>query len=387
MTPDKQRLIAIVAGEASGDQLGASLIRALKASLGESVRFVGVGGPAMEGEGLSSFFPQTDIAVMGLGPVLKRLPLILMRIRQTAWEIAALKPDLLVTIDSPDFCKRVAKRVRGTEPSIPIIHWVCPSVWAWRPGRAPAMRPYIDHVLCLLPFEPEALKRLKGPPGTYIGHPLIERAPDLRPQSSDEQAARANAEKPVILLLPGSRGSEIKHLLSDFLETIRIAGLAGAELVLPTLPHLEARVRATVEASGLNIAIVLGDEAKRAAFRRARAAIAASGTVTLELAVAQIPMVTAYRVAGWEAFIARRLITADSAILPSLILKRKFVPEYIQEAAQPSVMGAALAALVPDGEARAAQLTGFAAVDAALRENDVSPSARAAEIALRYLSA
>jgi lipid-A-disaccharide synthase len=247
------------------------------------------------------------------------------------------------------------------------------------------MRPYIDHVLCLLPFEPAALKRLKGPSGTYVGHPLIERSDALRPHIEAERAQRADAERPVVLILPGSRGSEIRHLLDDFLRAIPLAGLAEAELILPTLPHLEARIRAMVSASGLAVNVVTGEVAKLDAMRRARVAIAASGTVTLELAVAQIPMVTAYRMAGWEAFIARRLVTASSAILPNLVLDRKFVPEFLQEAATPAALAAALASLVPDGPARDAQLAAFGELDQRMRADGASPSAHAAAIVARFL--
>jgi lipid-A-disaccharide synthase len=378
--------IAIVAGEASGDQLGASFIRALRAR-GLDVELLGVGGPEMSGEGMTSLFPQSDIAVMGLGPVIRRLPLLIRRIRETADFLVREKPDLLLTIDSPDFTKRVAKRVRAAAPEVPILHWVCPSVWAWRPGRAPAMRPYIDHVLCLLPFEPAALERLKGPKGSFIGHPLIERAHDLRPQDDMAAAARATSEKPTVLILPGSRNSEIKHLLADFLAAIDRAGLDDADLVLPTLPHIEARVREIVSASGLPVRVIVGEAAKREAMRLARVALAASGTVTLELAVAQIPMITAYRMANWEAFIARRLVTASSAILPNLILSENIVPEFLQEAATPDALAAALLEIIPDGDARARQLDAFYRLDTIMRSDGVSPSSHAVDVALGLIRA
>ncbi len=182
--------VFLVAGEASGDQLGASLIRALRA-VDPSIEFAAVGGPRMAEEGVSSLFPLSDIAVMGLGPVIRRLPTILRRMGETVRAVLAFRPDVLVTIDSPDFSKRVAKRVRKANPRQATVHWVCPSVWAWRPGRAPAMRPYIDHVLCLLPFEPAALQRLHGPEGTYIGHPAIERlANSVRNRKPNRHPAR-----------------------------------------------------------------------------------------------------------------------------------------------------------------------------------------------------
>lgn len=371
--------IAIVTGEASGDQLGASLLAALKAK-GLALEPMGVGGPAMAAEGLDSLFDQNDIAVMGLGPVIRRLPLILRRISESAAAIIAAKPDILVTIDAPDFSKRVARRVRATAPEIPIMHWVCPSVWAWRPGRAPAMRPYIDHILCLLPFEPAALERLKGPPGSYIGHPLVERIPEMRPRDAEEAAARADVARPLLLMLPGSRMSEIRRLLPLFIEVARRVSMSHpqARWILPTLPHLALTIRAMVRASGVEIEVVTTPQAKLNAMRAARAAIAASGTVTLELALADIPMITAYRVAGWEAAIARRLVTVSSAILPNLVLGENVVPEFIQEAATLDNLHAAFAPLLDDGAAFATQKQGFARLETLMRATGLPPSEAAA---------
>jgi lipid-A-disaccharide synthase len=304
---------------------------------------------------------------MGLGPVIRRLPLLMRRIRETAASIAAERPDILVTIDAPDFSKRVARRVRVLAPDIPIIHWVCPSVWAWRPGRAPAMRPYIDHVLCLLPFEPAALQRLSGPPGTYIGHPLIERIDEMRPGTDEERRQRAT-DGPV-LLLPGSRVSEIRRLLPLFLAATDQGLPKGTRRVIPTLPHLEALVKAEVGAR--DIAIVTGEAAKYAAFRSARAALAASGTVTLELALAGIPIIAAYRVAAWEAFIA-----------PNLVLGENLVPEFIQEAATADNLRAALLPLLSGAPEASRQRDGFIRLEALMREDGLSPSAHAASVVL-----
>lgn len=373
--PAKLPRIAIVAGEASGDQLGASLLRRFRAE-GFEAEVAGVGGAAMEAEGFRSLFPQSDIAVMGVGPVIRRLPTLLRRIRETADSIISARPDLLLTIDSPDFCKRVAKRVRARAPEIPIVHWVCPSVWAWRPRRAPAMRPYVDRILCLLPFEPDALLRLHGPEGVFVGHPLIERLDRLTP-SAGEQRIRDQVDPMTILLLPGSRQSEIRHLLKDFLIAARMAAPAGARFLLPTLPHIAPMVRALVVQSGLPVEITTSEDEKHAAFRQARAALAASGTVTLELALARIPMVTAYRMANWEAAIARRLITASSAILPNLILGENIIPEFIQEAVIPADLAASLAAILPDGAMRQHQLTRFDQLEAIMRASEAAPSARA----------
>ncbi|HRE20187.1 MAG TPA: lipid-A-disaccharide synthase [Rhabdaerophilum sp.] len=375
--------IAVVSGEASGDLLGASLLRALK-DKGLTLDVIGVGGQAMAGEGLVSLFPQNEIAVMGLGPVIRRLPLILRRIRETATKIVEARPDILVTIDAPDFSKRVAKRVHHAAPGIPIVHWVCPSVWAWRPGRAPAMQAYIDHVLCLLPFEPAALERLKGPPGTYIGHPLVEQIPALRPRDEREATAREDIVHPQLLVLPGSRLSEIRRLLPLFLDVLNrlIPVYPGLRPIIPTLPHLVPSIEAILGPWRGRIPLLVNTEAKRAAMRQARAALAASGTVTLELALAGIPMIAAYRVANWEAFIARRLITVSSAILPNIILGENVVPEFIQEDATTENLTAALAPLLTASPGFSKQTESFARLETLMRATGIPPSERAATLVL-----
>jgi lipid-A-disaccharide synthase len=227
--------VFIVAGEASGDQLGASLMRGLRRRLVGEIRFRGVGGPAMAAEGLASQFPMDDVTAVGFGSVMRKLPLILRRIRETAAAVIAAPPDVLILIDSPDFNQRVAPRVRRALPALPVVRYVAPTVWVWRPGRARKLTPFVDHVLALFPFEPEVLKKLGGPPATYVGHPLLERIADLRP-SPEERKSRAKGT-PVLLVLPGSRRLEIARLAGIFGEAIgRVTQKRGAiRVVLPTL--------------------------------------------------------------------------------------------------------------------------------------------------------
>ena len=375
--------IFLVAGEKSGDELGCKLMRALRAQGGSDLRLRGVGGEAMEREGLKSLFPQSDIAVMGFLPVIARLPTLLRRIRETAEAVIADPPDVLVIIDSPDFTHRVAKRVRARLPHLPIIDYVSPTVWAWRPGRARKMRAYVDHVLALLPFEPDAHKRLGGPPTTYVGHPLIERLGDLRP--GPEEALARSASPPTVLLLPGSRRSEIGRLLALFGQTAaRIEALAGpVDFVLPAVTHLEGAIREGVAGWKTPPRVVLGEAEKLKAFRRARAALAASGTVSLELALAGVPMVVAYRVSKLEEMIVRALATTPSVVLPNLILGENVIPEFLQEQASPQALASAVAALLPEGPAREAQARGLARLDGLMRlEDGDTPSARAARIVM-----
>src|ERR1700730_13798048 len=232
----------MVAGEHSGDALGGKLMAALNARRRGRIRYVGVGGEAMAAHGLVSQFAIEDVAVMGPGAILRRLPVILRRLQTTSRAAIAADPDALVIIDSPEFTHRIARRVRRRRPDIPIIDYVAPSVWAWRPGRAKKMQSYIDHVLALLPFEPDAYRRLGGPPCSYVGHPLIEQTASLRP-GPDEQKRR-HERPPVLLVLPGSRRSEIRHHMAVFGETLgRLAAEGVAfEPVLPTMPHLHEAV-------------------------------------------------------------------------------------------------------------------------------------------------
>jgi lipid-A-disaccharide synthase len=379
--------IALVAGEHSGDQLGFKLMGALGAALNGHVAFVGVGGEAMAAEGLESLFPISDIAVMGILPVLARLPRLIARIRQTAQAIVAARPDALVIIDSPDFTHRVARRVRKALPDLPIVDYVSPSVWAWRPGRAKAMRAYVDCVLALLPFEPEAYVRLDGPPCVYVGHPLIERLDDLRPNA--DEALRRAAEPPIVVVLPGSRRSEIRRLMDVFggaLDGLReLVGPFTA--VLPTLPHIENEVRARAALWRQTPRIVLGDAPKFEAFRTARAALAASGTVTLELALAGVPMVGAYKVGIVEEQL-KYLIKVPSILLPNLILGARAIPEKLQRDCAPAALGAALADVLRDGPEREAQIEALARLDQFMRLSDGrAPSFHAARAVLKTMAA
>ena len=374
--------IALVAGEHSGDQLGFKLMQALRAASPTPVSFTGVGGERMAAEGLASLFPLSDIAVMGFVPVIRRLPSLLRHIRETAKAIVAADPDVLVIIDSPDFTHRVAKLVRRQRPTLPIVDYVSPSVWAWRPGRARRMRPYVDHVLALLPFEPAAHARLGGPPCSYVGHPLVERLAELRPTPDD--SFRRAAKPPLVVVLPGSRRSEISRLTADFGAAIGIiaAEIGALEVVVPAVDHLVDDIQARVKTWPVQPTIVRGEAAKLAAFRRARVALAASGTVTLELALAHVPMVVAYKVAPFETWL-RYVIKVPSIVLPNLILGELAIPELIQEACTPERLAATLLPLIGTAAARAAQHQALERLDSLmLLQTEQSPSQRAAEIIL-----
>ncbi len=373
--------IWLVAGEDSGDQLGAKLMRALRETAPDTA-FGGVGGEAMAETGFASLFPLDDVAVMGYLPVLARARTLLRRIRETAEAAVRARPDVLVIIDSPGFTHAVAKRVRKAAPGIPIIDYVSPSVWAWRPWRAKGMRPFIDHVLALLPFEPDAHRRLGGPPCTYVGHPLIERLPELRPAGAD--LTRRAAEPYSLVVLPGSRRSEIERLMPVFgLALAQLGRVLPVEAVLPAVTRHRALIERLSADWPAPVRIVTGEAPKYAAFRGARAALAASGTVTLELALAGVPMVVAYKVSRMEEVIARRLIQVPSIVLPNLILAENAMPEFVQADCTPKRLAEALSPLLTGGAARAAQCAALARIDARMRLQDAdTPSRAAARIVL-----
>lgn len=378
------RQIAVVVGERSGDALGAGLVRALKARLGPDVAFWGVAGPEMQAEGVATLFSMEDVAVMGFGPVVARLPTILRRISETARAVIERKPDLLVIIDSPDFTHRVARKARAALPSLTLVDYVSPSVWAWRPGRAKRMRSYVDHVLALLPFEPAAHRRLGGPACTYVGHPLIESLGELRPRPGERTVLGEGPTR--LLVLPGSRAGVVHRHGPLFGETLRRLGADAARLdvVLPTVPNLVDDLMRMTAGWPVRPRIVVGDGEKRAAFRSAHAALAASGTVTLELALAGVPMAAAYRLERFAPLLKPFVrIEAPFILLPNLILGEKAIPELVHRDATPDRLAEALRSLLHDGAARRAQLGALARLDERMSLPDgEKPSERAAEITL-----
>jgi lipid-A-disaccharide synthase len=374
--------ILIVAGEASGDQLGGPLMTALRERLFGQVEFRGVGGSAMQAQGLQSLFIMEDLTAIGINQVFRKLPTIFRRMRELVATAVTDKPDMAILIDSPDFNLRLAARLRRRIPSLPIVDYVSPTVWVWRSGRARAMRPNIDHVLALFPFEPQVHERLGGPPCTYVGHPLLERIGELRPTPTAK--AMREASEPTMLVLPGSRSTEIQRLSPVFGETVaRLTELRGRiNFVLPTLPSKLALIEAAISNWPVKPQLVTDEKEKFAAFRRARVALAASGTVTLELALAGVPMVAGYKVSGLEAPIARRVIRSPSAILPNLIIGENVVPEFHQEQCTAENLVAALEPLFEDSPERKRQLEGFSTLEGKMATGGEAPSFRAARIAI-----
>jgi lipid-A-disaccharide synthase len=379
--------VAVVAGEVSGDLLGGDLVAALKRRYEGQVELVGVGGEALEAQGLHSLFDYSELSIMGFIQVLKKLPKLIARIRQTAEAIIAAKPDVLLIIDSPDFTHRVAKRVRKALPDVPIINYVCPSVWAWKEYRAQKMLAYVDHVLAVLPFEPEAMQRLGGPPTTYVGHRLTVDADllETRRQRASRSAVAADAQM-TVLLLPGSRASEIRQLLPVFERATEELSRRnnGVRYLLPTVPKQESLVRSLVENWSVKPEIFVGQDAKWQAFAHADAAMAASGTVILELGLADVPVVSTYKTEWLARFVMSR-IKVWSAALPNLIADYAVVPELINDVLRPGLLARYMERLSSDTPERAAMFAGYDRVWQRMQTEE-PPGDKAAGIVLDVLS-
>jgi len=379
--------VMIVVGEVSGDVLGAELAQALKEHTGGRICFSGVAGAAMQAQGVGSLFPMTDIAVMGPREVLTRARLILRRIRETAQAVITSKPDALVIIDSPDFTHTVAKRVHKRAPNIPIINYVSPSVWAWRQGRAAAMARYLTRVLALLPFEPEFFASHGALDCVYVGHPAVQRMPVAG--SGVEFRARHGIapDAPVLLVLPGSRFNEVKRLQGIFGETARLlkSTMPDLRIVVPVVPHVRALVEASTAQWGVDAILIEGEDDKRAAFDAATAALAASGTVSLELGLARVPMVIGYKIDPIAAVLVQYLLKVPSVVLVNLILDRPAVQEFLQSFCTPPNLAAALKPLLSETAERARALADLDDLRQRMQADGDPPSRRAARAVLELI--
>ncbi len=370
----------LIAGEASGDRLGAALMAGLD-RLRPGIRFQGIAGPQMQAMGMGSLFPMETLSVMGLAEVLPRYFELKARIRQVAQDVLHSDAAALVTIDSPDFCLRVARIVKAARPDLPVIHYVAPSVWAWRPGRAQKMAQVVDHVLALLPFEPP-LMQAAGMTCDFVGHPVV-----AEPLATPAERAAFMGNGPLILALPGSRRGEVTRLAPVIGETLGHVQAAhpDARVLLPTLPHLEPLLRDLTAGWPLRPEIVTGAEAKRAAFAAADVALAASGTVSLELAANACPMVIAYRMNPLTMWIMRRMALVDTVTLVNLVSETRAVPEFIGPECQPSRIAPAVLALLAGGAPRAAQNAAMALTMDRLGKGGEPPGLRAARSVLDHL--
>ena len=372
-------LIYLIAGEPSGDALGANLMRALRQRTDGAVRFAGIGGEQMAAEGLISLFPLDDLAVMGVAEVLPRARTILKRVAEAVADIRARQPAAVVTIDSSGFNWRVAQRLRRARDAVPLIHYVAPMVWAWRAGRARRMARWYDHLMALLPFEPPYFTKV-GLSSSYVGHPVIEMGAAKGDGAGFRRRHGIAPSARMVAILPGSRGGEVGRLLPILGQTVaRLARkLSDLVVVVPATANVAARVQAAV-AGWAAQAMVVDNAEKYDAFAASDAALAASGTVALELAVAGVPTVVTYRVNPLTHALLRRVVKVRYANLVNLILDRPAVPELLQNDATPEKLAAAIEPLLQDKAARAAQISAGQEALKALGYGQVSPGLRAAD--------
>jgi lipid-A-disaccharide synthase len=377
-------LIFLIAGEPSGDQLGGSLMRNLSALTDGRARFAGIGGEAMTAAGLDSLFPIAELSLMGAAELIPHVPQLIGRIKLTLATIRRLMPAAVVTIDAPAFCLRVGRRIGGL--GFPRLHYVAPQVWAWRPGRAKEVGRAFDRLLALLPFEPPFFAA-HGIDCRFVGHPVIESGAGR----GDGAAFRARhgiaLDAPLLCVLPGSRRGEVGRLLPVF-------GAAATELarrrpglaaVLPTMPAVAAQVAAGAQTWPLRTVVAHGTSEKIDAFAAADVALAASGTVALELALSRTPSVVAYRLNPLSALAARCLIRVPHVALPNIIAGRTVMPEMLQADCRPDRLAVALAGLLDDPAARQAQQAAAVQIARQLGEGGLPPSRRAAAAVLEAI--
>ena len=338
----------ILAGEASGDRIGADLVARLRQRV--ALELTGVGGDELSTAGLKPLYPMRDLSVMGLSDVLRRLPLLLWRIEQTARAIRKLRPDIVVLVDAQDFSKLLAQRLRSLGYAGTLLLYVSPSVWARHPERAAKLKPLFDEVLAVLPFEPAVMQRLGGPPTSYVGHPALAERLDAAPAG----------DKGLLLLLPGSRDGELRRHLPLFRDVVdALRGHAAIDgIVIPTLPSLAARLRAEVAAWPVPVTVTDIRSERTDLYGRAIAALAVSGTATLELALARVPMVVSYVMDSHQARAYERY-GRPAVSLPNIILGRSTVPEFVQAPADAVSVAASLGALLDDKKARQSQVEAF----------------------------
>ncbi|WP_019643941.1 lipid-A-disaccharide synthase [Novispirillum itersonii] len=385
MTSADDLLICIITGEPSGDLLGARLMAALKRRCGDRVRFMGVGGESMAAEGLQTLVNQSDLAVMGFLEVVPRIPLVLRRVREVAAAIAARKPAVVVTIDSWGFTKRVQQAVARDCPQIPRVHYVAPMVWAWKEKRAEDVARTVDHLMCLLPNEPAYFQK-HGLACTHVGHSVIEGGADCGDGAGFREKHGIPAIAPVLCVLPGSRRSEISRLLPPFAEAVALMAKRVPDLrvVMPTVATVAADVEKAVKGWAVPVTVVRGEKARYDAFAAADAAMAASGTVSLELALARVPHLVAYRVAPLTAWLFRKLSKLRFVNLINLQLDRLAVPELLQEDCAPGRLAETALRLLRDEAVRTEQRLAFSQALAHLGGGADLPSGRAASVVLDF---
>lgn len=369
----------LVACEPSGDLLGARLMDALRKITHGQVRFEGVGGERMQAEGLNTLFQQSELALFGLFELLPKISHVLKRLQETADAVKVIQPTAVITIDGPDFSFRLAKKLQ--DEKIPLIHYVAPTVWAWRPGRAKKIAKLYNHLLAILPFEPPYFEKA-GLPCTFVGHSVMEQGAD----KGDAERFRAEHKIPdnlkIITVLPGSRRSEIKRLAPIFAETLKQLQpfTDGFKVVVPTIPQVLDFLSPYLQTWPIKPLVLLGDQKKYDAFAASHVALAASGTVALELALADTPHIIAYKLNPLTVLLCRWFIKVKFANLTNLLLNKLVVPEFLQHHCTPEKMAKALFDLWSNETLRNAQRQAFAEVKKMLEQDSMLPSEKAARV-------
>ena len=385
---DDAPLIWLIAGEPSGDLIGARLIEALKALTGDRIRVTGIGGEAMEAAGLQSRFPVSDIAVMGLIEIIPRIPLIKRRMRETMAQIEVDKPAIVGSIDVPGFCYDVWKGLRGS--GIPLVHYVAPTVWAWRPDRAQKFARELDHLMALLPFEPPYFEK-EGLDCTFVGHPVLEGGADQGNGVDFRETHGIAPAETAICVLPGSRRGELKRLAEVFRQSAFeiVKKHPDAVFVFPTVSYLRERVSELAESWPGRTVVVSSITEKFDAMQACNVAMAASGTVSLELAMARVPHLVAYRMNALTVWIVKLLYGVDQkyANLVNILLDREIIPEFIQERCRSDLIAGKISELLDDHAVREEQLKFTENALSTLRPESGLPSDAAASVVVSLLDA
>ena len=386
MTTSNKLKIYLIAGEPSGDLLGSRLMRALRKKTDNNIEFFGLGGDTMEQEGLIPLFDISELAVMGLIEVIPSIPRVLRRISQTVNDIKKCQPDIVITIDSWSFCARVHKALRKQNLGIKQLHYVAPQVWAWKKRRAKTMHKYIDELLTLLPNEPKYFTPHKLN-ATFVGHPVIESGALKADGNSFRKKYNISDDKKVISVLPGSRHTEVSKLLPDFMAAARLLCEQNPQFVfaLSTVKTVANRVKHMVKKYDLPIYVLESEADRYSAFQASCAAIAASGTVALELAMCKIPHIISYKVSPLTYLLAKHLVKIKYVNLTNIMLKRSVVPELLQEKCTPENIVKHINELLKGKSLYATQMQGFDDVKKYLSKGDQTPSENASDEILRII--
>jgi lipid-A-disaccharide synthase len=388
MTTNIAPYIFIITGEPSGDALGGALIAALRRRVGDGLRIAGIGGERMREQGIESLAPLSDLAIAGVTEVVPRAPVIFRHVRNAVAAIRAAQPDAVVTIDSSGFSWRIAQRLRRHGERLPLIHYVAPMVWAWRAGRARRMARWYDHLLALLPFEPLYFRQV-GLECTYVGHPVIDSGAGQGDGARFRAAHDIAPDELVLTVLPGSRIGEVRRLMPIFAEVLRLAEaeIGAFRIVVPTVETVAEAVAEGVRDWPGRPIVSRGDAAKYDAFAASSAALAASGTVALELAMARLPMTVAYRLSRPTEILLDHVLKVRTVNLVNLILGRSVVAEHLGPNCTPARLSASLVELVRDEQVRATHREGYDAAIRLLGAGELSPSLRAADKILEIIAA